>query len=181
MITGIASNPQITTLSGKGGNEYAFRISPSDSDMMNALGAYLSVRKPFKTVAIVAEDTDFGRGGSDAFKLVAEKAGVTIVSTDFHPQNAPDFTSILTRLQQRRPDAIATFQLGGDSINFLRQAMQLGVRIPFTGRIGAGWSQPADHRGRRHGEVDQRVDVQPRDRRAVEQSLRREDPREKQV
>src|SRR5438270_2306779 len=27
MITGIASNPQITALSGKGGNEYAFRIS----------------------------------------------------------------------------------------------------------------------------------------------------------
>ena len=78
------------------------------------------------------------RGGADAFKAVAEKAGVQIVSTDFHPQNAPDFTSILTRLQQRRPDAIATFQLGGDSLNFLRQAMQLGVRIPFTGRIELG-------------------------------------------
>ena len=31
MITGIASNPQITTLSGKGGNDYAFRISASDT------------------------------------------------------------------------------------------------------------------------------------------------------
>lgn len=138
MITGIASNPQITTLSGPGRNEYAFRISASDQTMMDALGLYLGQKKPFKTVAIVGEDTDFGRGGADAFKKVAEKAGVTIVSTDFHPPNAPDFTSILTRLQQRRPDAIATFQLGGDSINLLRQAMQLGVRIPFTGRIELG-------------------------------------------
>ena len=138
MITGIASNPQITTLSGKGGNDYAFRISASDASMMEALGKYLGTQKPFKTVAIVAEDSDFGRGGSDAFKAVAEKAGVQIVSTDIHPQNTPDFTSILTRLQQRRPDAIATFQLGGDSINFLRQAMQVGVRIPFTGRIELG-------------------------------------------
>ena len=138
MITGIASNPQITTLSGKGGNDYAFRISASDASMMEALGKYLGTKKPFKTVAIVAEDSDFGRGGSDAFKAVAEKAGVQIVSTDIHPQNTPDFTSILTRLQQRRPDAIATFQLGGDSINFLRQAMQVGVRIPFTGRIELG-------------------------------------------
>ena len=63
---------------------------------------------------------------------------MTVVSTDFHPQNAPDFTTILTRIQQRRPDAIATFQVGGDSINFLRQAMQLGVRIPYTGRIELG-------------------------------------------
>jgi branched-chain amino acid transport system substrate-binding protein len=138
MITGIASNPQITALSGKGGNDYAFRISASDAGMMEALGIYLGTKKPFKTVAIVAEDSDFGRGGSDAFKAVAGKAGVEVVSTDIHPQNAPDFTSILTRLQQRRPDAIATFQLGGDSLNFLRQAMQVGVRIPFTGRIELG-------------------------------------------
>ena len=139
MITGIASNPQITALSGpKGGNEYAFRISASDAGMMEALGIYLGTKKPFKTVAIVAEDSDFGRGGADAFKAVAGKAGVEIVSTDIHPQNTPDFTSILTRLQQRRPDAVATFQLGGDSLNFLRQAMQLGVRIPFTGRIELG-------------------------------------------
>ena len=139
MITGIASNPQITTLSGKGGNDYAFRISASDAGMMQALGIYLADKKPFKTVAIVAEDSDFGRGGADAFKsIVVPKAGLEVVSTDIHPQNAPDFTSILTRLQQRRPDAIATFQLGGDSLNFLRQAMQIGVRIPFTGRIELG-------------------------------------------
>ncbi len=139
MITGIASNPQITTLSGKGGNDYAFRISASDAGMMQALGIYLAEKKPFKTVAIVAEDTDFGRGGADAFKAaVVTKAGLEVVSTDIHPQNTPDFTSILTRLQQRRPDAIATFQLGGDLLNFLRQAMQTGVRIPYTGRIELG-------------------------------------------
>ncbi len=138
MITGIASNPQITELAGPGRNEYSFRISPSDSAMMDALGIYLGAKKLFKTVAIVGEDTDFGRGGADAFKAVAGKAGIEVVSTDFHPQNAPDFTSILTRLQQRHPDAIATFQVGGDSINFLRQAMQLGVRIPYTGRIELG-------------------------------------------
>src|SRR5882757_1593891 len=154
MITGIASNPQITELAGPGRNEYSFRISPSDSAMMNALGLYLGDKKLFKTVAIVGEDTDFGRGGADAFKAVAEKAGVTVVSTDFHPQNAPDFTSILTRLQQRRPDAIATFQVGGDSINFLRQAMQLGVRIPYTGRIELGGrNQPIIEAGGMEGSI----------------------------
>jgi branched-chain amino acid transport system substrate-binding protein len=138
MITGIASNPQITEQSGVGGNEWAFRISPSDQTMMDALGKFLGAKKLFKTVAIVGEDTDFGRGGADAFKAVADKAGVTIVSTDFHPQNTPDYTSILTRLQQRRPDAVAIFQIGGDSINFLRSAMQFGVQIPYTGRIELG-------------------------------------------
>jgi len=138
MITGIASNPQITDQSGVGGNDWAFRINPSDKAMMDALGAYLGDKKMFKTVAIVGEDTDFGRGGAAAFQAVAEKAGINIISSDFHPQNVPDYTSILTRLQQRRPDAIATFQLGGDSLNFLRNAMQMGVHIPYTGRVELG-------------------------------------------
>ena len=138
MITGIASNPQITTLSGVGGNDWAFRINPSDQAMMDALGGYLGSKKVFKTVAIVAEDTDYGRGAAAAFKAATAGAGISIVSTDFHPQNTPDFTTILTRIQQRRPDAIATVQLGGDSINFLRNAMQLGLHIPYTGRIELG-------------------------------------------
>src|SRR3981189_2553152 len=133
MITGIASNPQITELAGPGRNEYSFRISPSDSAMMDALGIYLGNKKVFKTVAIIGEDTDFGRGGADAFKAVAEKAGVTVVSTDFHPQNAPDFTTILTRISPPQTDAISTTQVGGDSINFLRQAMQLGLKILHLG------------------------------------------------
>jgi branched-chain amino acid transport system substrate-binding protein len=138
MITGIASNPQITDQSGVGGNDWAFRINPSDKAMMDALGTYLGNKKMFKTVAIVGEDTDFGRGGAAAFQAVAEKAGINIISSDFHPQNVPDYTSILTRLQQRHPDAIATFQLGGDSLNFLRNAMQMAVRIPYTGRVELG-------------------------------------------
>ncbi len=138
MITGIASNPQITDMAGPGRLEYSFRISPGDQAMMDALGAYIGGKKLFKTVAIVSEDTDFGRGGADAFKKVADKAGIEIVSSDFHAQGAPDFTSILTRLQQRHPDAIATFQTSTDAINFLRQALQMGMHIPYTGRVELG-------------------------------------------
>src|SRR6266852_5995471 len=138
MVTGIASNPQITESAGPGRLEYSFRISPGDAAMMDALGGYIGGKKLFKTVAIVSEDTDFGRGGADAFKAVAGKAGIEIVSSDFHAQGVPDFTSILTRLQQRKPDGIATFQTSTDSINFLRQAMQVGLRIPYTGRIELG-------------------------------------------
>jgi branched-chain amino acid transport system substrate-binding protein len=138
MVTGIASNPQITESAGPGRLEYSFRISPGDAAMMDALGIYLGNKKAWKTVAIVSEETDFGRGGADAFKAITGKAGLEVVSSDFHAQGTPDFTTILTRLQQRRPDSIATFQTSTDSINFLRQAMQMGLKIPYTGRIELG-------------------------------------------
>lgn len=138
LVDGIASSPKITDLSGVGGNEWTFRINPSDDDMMNALGIYLSGSSKIKRVAILGEDTDFGRGGAAAFATVAKKYGLEVISTDFHPQSYPDFTALLTRIQQSKPDAIAIFQLAGDQLNFLRNAMQLGVRIPFIGRFDPG-------------------------------------------
>jgi branched-chain amino acid transport system substrate-binding protein len=135
MVEGVATSPKITELSGVGGNDWTFRINPSDQDMMVALGKYLQQDTKIKRVAVIGEDTDFGRGGAAAFADVAKGAGIQIISTDFHPQNQPEFTSLLTRVQQSKPDAIALFQLSGDQINFLRNAMQLQVRIPYTGRF----------------------------------------------
>ena len=138
MVDGIASSPKITDLSGVGGNQWMFRINPSDDDMMEALGVYLGQSSKFKRIAVLGEDTDFGRGGAAAFAAVAKKNGLEVISTDFHPQNYPDFTSLLTRIQQSKPDAIAIFQLAGDQLNFLRNAMQLGVKIPYIGRFDPG-------------------------------------------
>jgi branched-chain amino acid transport system substrate-binding protein len=138
MVEGIASSPKITDLSGVGGNEWTFRINPSDDDMMEALGLYLSQNSKIRRVAVLGEDSDFGRGGAAAFAAIAKKYGLEVISTDFHPQSYPDFTALLTRIQQSRPDAIALFQLAGDQLNFLRNAMQLGVRIPYVGRFDPG-------------------------------------------
>jgi branched-chain amino acid transport system substrate-binding protein len=138
LVDGVASSPKITELSGVGGNEWTFRINPSDDDMMNALGVYLAEASKLKRIAVLGEDTDFGRGGAAAFAAVAKKNGLEVISTDFHPQSYPDFTSLLTRIQQSKPDAIAVFQLAGDQLNFLRNAMQLGVKIPYIGRFDPG-------------------------------------------
>jgi branched-chain amino acid transport system substrate-binding protein len=138
LIEGIASSPRITDLSGVGGNDWTFRINPSDQDMMDALGIYLSKSTKWKRYAVIGEDTDFGRGGAAAFAEVAKRDGLDIVSTDFHPQGLPDFTSLLTRVRQERPDAVALFQLTGDQANMLRGAMQLGLHIPYAGRFDPG-------------------------------------------
>lgn len=134
MITGVSSSPKITELSGAGGDPYMFRISPDDLRMAQGMTEYLGQKKLFKNVVIVAEDSDFGRGGAAAFTPLAQKAGMTIMSTDYVPQMTPDFTPLLTRVAQRKPDAIALFMLGADSMNLARTALQMGVNIPFTGR-----------------------------------------------
>ncbi len=83
-------------------------------------------------MAVLVKTPTSGRGGAQAFAAVAKKNSIEVISTDFHPQSYPDFTSLLTRIQQSKPPAIAIFQLAGDQLNFLRNAMQLGVRIPLS-------------------------------------------------
>ena len=134
MITGVSSSPRISELSGTGGNAFMFRISPDDLRMAQGMTEYLGQKKLFKNVVIIAEDSDFGRGGAAAFTPLAQKAGITVVSTDYAPQMTPDFTPLLTRVAQRKPDAIAVFMLGADSLNLYRTAMQMGMKIPYTGR-----------------------------------------------
>ena len=134
MITGVSSSPRISELSGAGGNPFMFRISPDDLRMAQGMTEYLGQKKLFKNIVIIAEDSDFGRGGAAAFTPLAQKAGITVVSTDYAPQMTPDFTPLLTRVAQRKPDAIAVFMLGADSLNLYRTAMQMGMKIPYTGR-----------------------------------------------
>jgi branched-chain amino acid transport system substrate-binding protein len=134
MVTGVSSSPRIGEISGAGGNPWMFRISPDDQMMAQALTEYLGQKKLFKNVAIIAEDSDFGRGGAASFVPLAQKAGMTITTTDFAPQMTPDFTPLLTKVAQRKPDAIAIFMLSADQLNLTRTAMQMGIKIPYTGR-----------------------------------------------
>ncbi|MFM8557532.1 MAG: ABC transporter substrate-binding protein [Betaproteobacteria bacterium] len=138
LITGVSSSPKIGEMSGAGGNPYMFRINPDDLVMAQALTEYLGQKKIFKSIAILGEDSDFGRGAGSAFAPLAQKAGMQVISTDYTPQMIPDFTPVLTRIAQRKPDAIALFMLGADQMNLIRTAMQMGLRIPYTGRAELG-------------------------------------------
>lgn len=138
LLGGVASSPKITELSGVGGNEWTFRSNPSDFDMMKALVSHISKSKMFTNIAVIGEDTDFGRGGAEAFASIAQGTDLKIISTDFMPQGTPDLTSILTRVSRSKPDAIAVFITGSDQVNMVRTAMQMGLTIPFTGRIELG-------------------------------------------
>lgn len=138
LLGGIASSPKISELSGVGGNEWTFRSNPSDYDMMKALVSYLTKNKVFTNIAVIGEDTDFGRGGAEAFASIAQGTDLKIISTDFLPQGTPDLTSVLTRVSRSKPDAIAVFITGSDQVNMVRTSMQMGLSIPFTGRIELG-------------------------------------------
>lgn len=135
-IVTISTHPGITEKSGAGGNKWVFRTVAHDGMIADVIAQKM---QGFKSIAIVGEDTDYGRG---AVKLMKERlpAGVKILSEDYLKQSETDFLPILTRIRAARPDAIATYVLDQQASNLMRQYLQFGLSIPLVGRppLGSG-------------------------------------------
>jgi len=135
LVIDVSTAPAIAQMSGKGGNEWAFRTSVSDDGMAKALVDYLGKNTQWRRIAILAEDTDYGRGGTKAFSEHAKRAGIDIVAAEAFTQATPDFTPLINKLSAQRPDAIAIYMLGADMANFMKQYEAWGGKIPVTGRF----------------------------------------------
>jgi len=132
LVVTISTHPDITSKAGVGGNPWVFRINPTDGMMGGAI-AGLVEKAGYKSIAYVAEDTDYGRGG---VKIVRDTLGAkaATVGEDFIEKSATEFLSVLTRIRSKKPDAILLFMLDQQLLNFMKQYVQFGLDIPLVGR-----------------------------------------------
>lgn len=135
-IVTVSTHPDITAKSGVGGNKWVFRTVAHDGMIADVVAEKM---KGLKSIAIVAEDTDYGRG---AVRLLKERlpASAKIVSEDYLKQTETEFLPILTRIRASKPDAIGTYVLDQQASNLMRQYLQFGMSIPLVGRppLGSG-------------------------------------------
>ncbi|MGQ3354867.1 MAG: ABC transporter substrate-binding protein [Phreatobacter sp.] len=79
-----------------------------------------AVERIGKKWLLLTNDYVWGHTTSASTKALVEAAGGQIVDNLLVPQNTRDFTSYLLKVQQIRPDVVAT-AIGGDDIKALRQ------------------------------------------------------------
>lgn len=134
MLVTISTHPGITEKAGVGGNQWVFRINPQDAALATSMARFLAKNKPYRTVAYLAEDTDYGRGGVEAMQKELEPKGIKTQSVDYFKKGESDFVTFLTKVKGAKPDALLLFMLDQELQNFMRQYRQLGLTIPITGR-----------------------------------------------
>jgi branched-chain amino acid transport system substrate-binding protein len=81
MINGVSTNPGIAGQSGVGGNKWVFTLTPTDATFATALVRFFKLQK-VHSVAIVAENTDYGRGGAEAMRVRSKAFGIEVTSTN---------------------------------------------------------------------------------------------------
>lgn len=114
------------------GNEWMFRIRPADSvsaeGMVKAAVDVIKAKKP----GILYIQNDFGQGGAQTAAKRFEAAGVSVAGMEAYGQNDKDFSAQLLSLRNKGADAILIFNYPQDGALVLRQAKQLGFKIPLV-------------------------------------------------
>jgi branched-chain amino acid transport system substrate-binding protein len=126
MVIEACSHPDIRKLSGKGGNEWTFRVALDDEIMAHTFARYIA-KQGVKSSSILAMNNDFGRGAANAYDAAFKKSNIKLASTEFFDPGQPDYRPVLTRLKRAGAESIVGIILASDGAPFMRQFRELGL------------------------------------------------------
>ena len=110
--------------------EYVFRTAAHLAiDAIGAAVYALLVKPDLKTVAGINQDYAWGRNNWEIFKMTIKKLkpDVEVVAELFPKLFKGNYQDEITELQKAKPDVIFTSFWGGDAINLMKQAAQVGL------------------------------------------------------
>src|SRR5262247_1956909 len=131
--------------------QYTFRPQANGGSFGENSVAYVAhyaqdkLKKAPKDVraAIIYEDGPYGAGVAAANEAEAKKQGMQVVLKEGYSIQAPDLSSLVTKLRSQRPDVLFHTGYNPDIALFLRQAKEQGLRVKVYVGHGAGHSQLA--------------------------------------
>lgn len=111
------------------GFKYIFATTLLASNYYNALANYLStVKDQIKTVAIAYENFLFTQSLHASLIPKLKRAGIKVVADEKYPLGAHDFSSMLTKIKDARPDAFLLINIMPSSVYVTRQMAEIGFK-----------------------------------------------------
>ena len=136
-----ATAPSIT---GRG-FKFVFRTTPLGSDIAAIYGQFLGALKQagtkVDTIALVFEDSEYGRAASGTLRDALRVAGFAIVDIAY-PASATDLSAPVARLRDRKPDAAIFISHAADAILLVKTMQTAGYKPPLAIGDDAGFSDP---------------------------------------
>jgi branched-chain amino acid transport system substrate-binding protein len=116
-------------ITGKDCNLYMFRwVVPTYDAVRSTLYPFLKREPHVKTIYTLTPNYSFGESMLQNVKEVAAEHGLTLIGNDYHPLNAPDFSSYIAKIAAAKPDALITLNLTSDAVKTLKTATSFGLK-----------------------------------------------------
>ena len=131
-ISPSSTNPDYTNQ----GFKTTYRLVATDAQQGPALGNYVPNTLKAKTVAIIDDSTQYGKGLADEFEKTVKAAGVKVVTREASNNKATDFKAILTKIKGSKPDVIMYGGMDATGGPLAKQATELGIKAKIVGGDG---------------------------------------------
>ena len=131
-ISPSSTNPDYT----KQGFKTTYRLVATDAQQGPALGNYVANTLKAKTVAIIDDSTQYGKGLADEFEKTVKAAGLKVVTREASNNRATDFKAILTKVKGSKPDVIMYGGMDATGGPLAKQASELGIKAKIVGGDG---------------------------------------------
>ncbi|QWE20323.1 branched-chain amino acid ABC transporter substrate-binding protein [Polynucleobacter sp. AP-Kolm-20A-A1] len=127
-----ATNPDYT----KQGFKTTYRLVATDAQQGPALANYVINTLKAKTVAIIDDSSQYGKGLADEFEKTVKAAGLKVVTREASNNKATDFKAILTKVKGSKPDVIMYGGMDATGGPLTKQAAELGIKSKVVGGDG---------------------------------------------
>ncbi|WPX10080.1 ABC transporter substrate-binding protein [Anaerocellum danielii] len=116
---------------------YVFRTCFNDSFQGNVMANFALKTLKAKTAAIIYDATsDYSKGLLKNFKATFEKGGGKVIAQEAFGKGEQDFSSILTKIRDKKPDVIFAPVYYDEAGLIIKQARELGMKLPILGADG---------------------------------------------
>lgn len=142
LITTTATNPKVTVDERTNKvNDWVFRACFIDPFQGKVAADFAAKDLNAKNVVIYTDSSsDYSKGLQKSFKETFTKNGGKIVAEESYQQKDSDFKAVLTRIKEKNPDAVYVPGYYEEVGKIVKQARELGIKVPFIG--GDGWDSP---------------------------------------
>jgi branched-chain amino acid transport system substrate-binding protein len=115
------------------GSKYLFRTSFGQNVSMPKIANYIRDEVKAKTMAVVYQNNDFGKGGRNAIIPELEKRGIKVVADLSAETGQADFTADVIKVKGANADAVFVYLNEEESARFLIEAKKQGLNKPLIG------------------------------------------------
>lgn len=112
--------------------EYIYRVITTDAFQAKFLAEW-SKERGYGKVALIYEQSDFGIGLLNVYEQSAEDNGIEIVAAESYLPGAKEFSTILTKVKEREPDAIFIGGFYNEAALIAAQAKKLNLEVDYIG------------------------------------------------
>lgn len=131
MLTPASTSEKVT----ERGLPYMFRVCGRDDDQSIAAMKFIKDVQQAKTIYIVDDKTTYSQGLADNVEKLAAKEGVKVIAHDHVNQGDKDFSAVLTKIKDAKPDVLyMSLQNSASGALMLIQAKRTGVTAAIIGQ-----------------------------------------------